>query len=367
MKSVHLVIPDLFLPKDIAAEVCADLRLPVLEKVLARGASTKPLVLSAIEGSERTGDVYTSLENHLCELFGVTCAEDAQIAPISASFDGLAEGCWLRADPVHLHLQRDQLLLAGVQPGGEEAAAFCESLNEHFAGQGMEFFAPHPQRWYVRLDALPRIRTTPLSAVLGCNVRRALPTGEDAAHWHRLFNEIQMLLFAHPLNEARVARSELTVNSVWLWGGGCNSNSGMTAGWERPPGRDKPVRGQETAPANVSSDDVLSEMFAAAAGVPFSEWTKRWNMEAGDGRQLLVWTGLRSALQRGDLADWRAALQDFETGYAQPLWQALRSGKIGQLELDILGERGIRRVRLTRGDTLAFWRCTRRLAEYSLT
>ncbi len=355
MKNVHLVIPDLFLPEGVATEVCADLRLAALEKILARGSSTstnpstKPLVLSGVEGSGRTGEG-GYLENHLCELFGVTCTEDAQIAPISASFDGLAEGCWLRADPVHLHLQRDQLLLAGVQPGGEEAAAFCESLNEHFAGQGMEFFAPHPQRWYVRLDALPRIRTTPLSAVLGCNVRRALPTGEDAAHWHRLFNEIQMLLFAHPLNEAREARSELTVNSVWLWGGGCNSNSGTTA-----------------APANVSSDDVLSEMFAVAAGVPFSAWTKRWNMEAGDGKQLLVWTGLRSALQRGDLADWRAALQDFETGYAQPLWQALRSGKIGQLELDILGEHGIRRVRLTRGDTLAFWRRTRRLAEYSLT
>ena len=51
MKNVHLIIPDLFLPEDIAAEVCADLHLPALEKLLARGASTKPLVLSAIEGS----------------------------------------------------------------------------------------------------------------------------------------------------------------------------------------------------------------------------------------------------------------------------------------------------------------------------
>jgi len=37
MKSIHLVITDLFLPKDIAAEVCADLRLPALEKMLVRG------------------------------------------------------------------------------------------------------------------------------------------------------------------------------------------------------------------------------------------------------------------------------------------------------------------------------------------
>ena len=132
---------------------------------------------------------------------------------ISAAFDGLAAGCWLRADSVNLSLQRDQLLLASVQAGSEEAAALCASLNAHFAGQDIEFFAPHPRRWYMRLDALPRIITTPLSEVVGGDVRRALPTGEDAARWHRLFNEIQMLLHAHPLNEAREARGELPINS----------------------------------------------------------------------------------------------------------------------------------------------------------
>jgi hypothetical protein len=346
MKSVHLVIPDLFLPEDIAAEVCADLRLPALEKILARGASTGS---DPSTGSERTGEG-GCLENHLCEFFGVICAEDAPIAAIGATFDGLGEGCWLRADPVHLRLQRDQLLLLpDMEISADEAGQMCASLNEHFAGQGMEFFAPHPQRWYVRLDAPPRIRTMPLSAVLGSNVRRALPTGEDAAHWHQLLNEIQMLLFAHPLNEAREAHGELAINSVWLWGAG------------------GPVGVLQKTCDSVSSDDVLSEMFAAAAGVPFSAWPKRWDTEAGNGMQLLVWTGLRSALQGGDLAAWRAALQDFEAGYALPLWQALRSGRLGQLKLDILGEHGIRRVRLTRGDTLAFWRRTRRLAEYSLT
>src|ERR1019366_5981200 len=99
MKSVHLVIPDLFLPEDIAAEVCAGLRLPALEKMLGRGASTARTDVSGL-----------SLENLLCELFEVQCHPDAPIAPISAAFDKLAAGCWLRADPVHLRLQRDQIL-----------------------------------------------------------------------------------------------------------------------------------------------------------------------------------------------------------------------------------------------------------------
>lgn len=349
MKSVHLVIPDLFLPKDFAAEACRGLSLPALEKLLGRGASTKPLVLSEVEGSARTDDSGFSLENILCELFGARCQPDVPIAPISAAYDGLADGCWLRADPVHLHLQRDQMLMAGVQVSSEEAAALCASLNQHFAGQGMAFFAPHPQRWYMRLDALPRIHTTPLSQVIGGDVRRVLPTGEDSSHWHQVFNEIQMLLFAHPLNDAREARGESPVNSVWFWGCGCSGNTTLEKNYD-----------------SVSSDVVLAEMFAKAAGVPFSPWPEQWRDEQCNGRQLLVWTGLRSALQSGDLAAWRTAMQNFENGYAQPLWQALRSGKIARLQIDILGGDSIRHVQLSRGDAWAFWRRAKRLAAYSL-
>jgi hypothetical protein len=367
MKSVHLVIPDLFLPKDIAAEVCVELRLPALEKLLVRGHNE---ILEPVP-----------LENLLCEMFGISYRNDAPIAPVSAAFDGLGAGCWLRADPVHLHLQRNQLLLAGVQVSCEEAAAFCASLNVHFAGQGMEFFAPHPQRWYVRMDTLPRIRTMPLSQVIGGDVRGTLPTGEEAKRWHQVLNEIQMLLHSHPLNEARDARGAVPINSVWLWGGGCDTLLAKPADCgssrEATPcaleGYDTLYRGGCGVNAtlsknydNVSSDEVLAEMFAAAAGVTFVPWSEQWCYAETSGRQLLVWTALRSALQSADLAAWRTALQDFENGYARMLWQALRSGKIARLQIDILGSDGIRRVMLTRGDTWAFWRRTRRLSEYSM-
>jgi len=334
MKSVRLVIPDLFLPKDISAEVCADLRLPALEKILSRGRSEilpqKPL------------------ENHLCELFDVPLQLDVPVAPISAAFDGLPEGCWLRADPVHLNMQRDQLLLSRVLPDNTEAVEFCMSLNAHFSDQGMTFFAPHPQRWYVRLATMPNIYTMSLSAVMGANVRDALPTGVDAVRWHQLFNEIQMLLFEHPFNQAREARGELPVNSIWLWGGGYSMSLACeNYDW-------------------VSSDEVLPEMLAMAAGVPFAAWSKQWDEAGRDGRQLLVWTGLSSALQDGDLASWRKALQEFEVGYAQPLWQALGAGKLAQLQLDIMSESDMKCLRLKRGDTWAFWRRVRHLEKYSL-
>lgn len=336
MKSVHLVIPDLFLPGDFAAEVLAGLALPCLQKMLGRGQGE---ILEPVQ-----------LETLLCKIFGIPVLNDAPIAAVSAAFDGLAAGCWLRADPVHLRLQRDQMLLLPVtEINAEEAGQMCASLNEHFAGQGMEFFAPHPQRWYVRLDALPAIRTLPVAQLIGRDVRRALPTGEDAPRWHQLINEMQMLLHAHPLNENRAERGILEINSLSLWGAGDSSSLRL-----------------EQVCDHASSDDLLVEMLARAAGIPFSAWSGQWQDANIDGRQLLVWTGLRSALQNGDLATWRNAIQDFESGYAQPLWQALRDGKIAQLRLDILSAEGVRRVILTRGDAWSFWRRTRCLAEYSL-
>ncbi len=334
MKFVHLVIPDLFLPKDFAAEIVDGLALPALKKILGRGHME---ILDPV-----------SLENLLCKKFGIPFETEAPIAAISAAYDGLAEGFWMRADPVHLDLQRDRLLLAGVQVDGAEAAAFCASLNQHFSGQGMEFLAPRPHRWYVHLNTLPRVRTTPLSKVIGGDVRGVLPTGDDSARWHQLFNEVQMLLFAHPLNAAREARGDLAVNSVWFWGSG-----------ELPGAVQKSY-------GSASSDEELVAMFAATACIPYETLPNNWNKVIGDGKQLLVWTGLTSALRRGDLAAWRDALQDFETGYAQPLWQALRSGKIDLLEIDIPGDGGIRRLSLERGDVWAFWRRAGSLAEYSL-
>ena len=351
MKSVHLVITDLFLPKDFASGVYEGLHLPALEKMLARGVST---------GSGRTGGGGVSLENYLCELFGVPCGAEVPIASISAAFDGLGEGCWLRADPVHLRLQRDQLiLLPDVEIRADEAVQLCASLNRHFAGQGMEFVAPHPQRWYMKLDRLSDIETVPLSQAAGRNVHGLLPKGAEAMRWHRIFNEIQMLLFNHPVNEAREGRGELPVNSVWLWGSGCSSAEPLQKVYE-----------------SVSSDDVLAEMLAAASDTPFEGWPGRWNgslslalsqRERGfsyDGEQLLAWRGLSQALQRGSLDAWRDALQGFETGYAQPLWQALRSGKIEQLRIDAPGKEGIRQILLSRADAWAFWRRAKPLNEY---
>ncbi len=330
MNYVHLVLPDLFLPGEIAAEMSADLQLPALELLLARAQVT---VSSPVP-----------LENYYFELLGEICDGMAPVAPVSAAFDGLTGGCWLRADPLHLKLHRDRMLASGVLITADEAARFCVSLNEYFAGQGLEFFAPHPQRWYLRVDVLPDIRTKPVSAILGGNVGGSLATGAEATRWNQLFNEIQMVLFAHPLNEAR---GELPVNSVWLWGGG------------------DAVPNFERNYDIVSSDDTLLEILASAAGISFKALPAIWKFDPRHARQLLAWNGLRTAMQSGDLAAWRSVLAAAEVACAQPLYRALRNGTIERLRLDVVSAEGVRKFILRRGDSWAFWRGTKRLAEYS--
>lgn len=324
MKKVHLVIADLFLPQEVAAST--GLALPYLEKLLSR--------------AKRVAGPAVSIEEILCGMFGVP-----SVAAASAAFDGLEPGRWLRADPVHVRLQREQVvLLPNVAISSGEARQFCASLNEHFADQGVEFFAPHPERWYVKMHELPEIVTVPLSQVAGRNIHGNLPSGAGGRRLQQIFNEIQMLLHAHPVNELREARQDVPINSVWLWG-----NEG------------RKVSAQSDF-CSAASDDVLVEMLAASVSVPFSAWQPVWNEDAG----LLVWAGLRSALRRGDLGAWRDALQDFEKGYARPLWQALRSGDITQLQLDIIGGDSLHRFSLTRSDAWAFWRQAGKLSDYSV-
>jgi len=333
MNTVHLLLPDLFLPEQVAAAVSADLALPNLRTLLARATHM------ALPKETQ------SLEQSLCAAFAVAVQNDVPIAPLSAAMDGLEAGIWLRADPVNLRLQRDQMPLSLSTVSALEASELCRALNDYFAGQGMTFFAPHPQRWYVRLARLPDMQTTPLNEVVGANVRGALPQGKDAAHWHQIFNELQMFLHAHSLNEAREGRGELTINSLWLWGAGAT------------------VAPSQSRYTQIAADDELAQMFARHAQLACVPLGAHW--QPVQGTQLLLFSGLRRALQTGDLQTWREALQQFETHYAQPLLAALRAGRLESLQVDVLAGEHAARFNLNRAATWRLWRRSVALAAYS--
>jgi hypothetical protein len=337
MKNIHLVVPDLFLPKHVATEASSGLALPALLTLLSRAQSSQ---LAA-----------ASLEDWLCDIF---CVKDRAIAPVTLQADGVGQGIsyWLRTDPVHLRLQRDQLILQSAGSlSSEEAQQLCITLNAHFSDAGLSFFAPHPQRWYLKLDAPPEVNTHYLAQVIGKDVQKYLPYGLEALHWHGVFNEIQMLLFENEVNLAREMRGELPINSVWFWGGG--QKTGKLA---------QPF-------VKIYGNSDLAEAFARVAGilyVPLQSPISQYHPVNESGDELIVFESLRHALQNEDVYAWREGLLHFENAYATPLLGALRSGRIDQLTLDIPGAGASRRWVLTRAASWKFWLRKKSLANFTL-
>lgn len=322
MKQIHIVLPDLFLPPSLAKEVCAGLVLPVLEKLLARG-KVQPLAVH-------------TLEDWLCQTYAVA---DSAIAPITLMADGLQpEGYyWLRADPVHLRLEREQTILqTNVPPAQEQAAQLCALLNRHFSGDGLTFFAPHPRRWYLRLEEAPQLRTHSVYQVEGRDARRYMPQGEQALKWHGLMNEMQMLLYGQSVQQ--VTAEQVPVNSLWLWGGG------------RAAGLAQPF-------TEVHGDSVLASAFAQVAAA----------QEKTDAHAVLyVWEALSVAVRRGDYYAWGEAVLHFEHELLAPLVRQLADGEVDRLCLTTLQEEGSRSYQLDRARLWRWWQRPRALANFAV-
>ena len=131
---------------------------------------------------------------------------------------------WLYATPVHLVLQRDTFSLAAPVPlslDADEVDALTATLNQHFASDGFVFFW-HKNTWFLSLPTNPHISTTAPKIAISRDISAYLPVGEGAIKWASFTNEIQMLLFEHPVNLAREAKKLPAINSIWCYGGGQN-------------------------------------------------------------------------------------------------------------------------------------------------
>lgn len=340
-----LLIPHLWWPHHTGDDVYRDLAVPELQTVLAR--------------ARRRSSAALGTDGWLCQAFDVARQRDWPVAPLTLKLDGgePGEAYWLRADPVHLRPQRDHLVLADSSMfpiSQDEADALANALNRHFAAEAMRFRAPHPARWYLRLAADPEIATSALGDVVGGDVNRFLPTGKNALRWHRILNEIQMLLHDHAVNQARELRGEPAINSVWLWGGGRNPAAPghpFSAAW---------------------SDDVLGLALAASANIPVAptvggseHWLAmlRETSRPGD-HHLLVLTQLTHAAHCGDVAAWRANLVELNGKWFAPALAALKQRRVARLVLVVPSGRGCEHYDLARHDLFKFWRPVRSLAAY---
>ena len=185
----------------------------------AQGASRHPALELLLARGRRTHDDPIALEGWLAREFGLG-EEPLPAGALTALAGGLEPGedAWLRADPVHLRLQRDSMMLvpaAGFDVSRAEADALAESVSRHFAAS----FSVHVVSaacWSLRAKGDVRLDARSPLELAGQDVNANLPAGADAARWHATLNEVQMLLHEHAVNEAR----EVPLNSLWFWGAG---------------------------------------------------------------------------------------------------------------------------------------------------
>jgi hypothetical protein len=128
----------------------------------------------------------------------------------------------LCADPVHLAAHRDTALLMQTidDLSPDDAGTLVRMLDRHFADDDVRFEALRASAWFARRRQPADLITTTPEAARGGRLVTNLPRGRDSATWKRWHNEIEMLLYEHPVNAARERRGSVAVNALWFWGGG---------------------------------------------------------------------------------------------------------------------------------------------------
>lgn len=264
-------------------------------------------------------------ESVLFSLFGHAAAEASPpVAPVTHIVDqGKASDLFcLRADPVHLQPDRDRVVMIGnrqLAVTAEEARQLATEFNRLFGEDGLRLEVPVPERWYLKLGHAPDIRTRPLNEVIGRDIHHHLPAGGDALHWHKILNEVQMLFYASPVNEARRRRGLPEINSIWLWGEGALPQLPAET-WQQ-----------------VWSNETLSAALARLSGselatLPAS--AEEWLEQAGAaGRHLVVIEAVADALQRQDPQRWRDMVEAVNDDWLLPLIAALRTNSLASIRL----------------------------------
>lgn len=392
---------------------------PALDLIVRHGA----------QGERHSGEDYQrslSHEHWVAAQFGIAAAHDdgdLPLAPYMLLADGGNPGNrrWACLQPVHVEVAHDHLVLIDPQTlalDDADAMALADEAKASIEAIGMTFVAPTPRRWFIGTGDAPsnvddgsgnnaaaddvedgersaagrranaRQPGDPLGTLVGSSPLRA--TGRNieiwlpyepapprrSRAWMKLQNEIQMAWHAHPINEAREERRQLTVNSVWFHAQGVRtdvlrpfgavfSNAAATRGLAMSAVR----RGASPSLAAAAPKgpvrtawvpDTLAEVFTTLSS------TARADTGAGaaaptevpplSGPVLIELDALASSFIAQDWGSWLAALADLDTRWFAPALEALRNGDIGELRITLCSDTGSVTLAVRRFDLKKFWR-----------
>jgi hypothetical protein len=215
---MQLLIPYAFLADDPGcARAAAALRLPQLEQLLRRLQLTRTERLSP--------QTLTPPHEHaLAQALGLP-VHDGRIpwAAWDLARRGRDPGTagWAWVTPAHWQIGTDRIQMtdpATLQLSEDESRALMQAMVPWFAQDGIELhYDETPGRWLARGAPLADLASASLDRVIETDLGPWMPA---TAALRRLQNEMQMLLYTHPVNDARSVRGLPAVNSFWISGSG---------------------------------------------------------------------------------------------------------------------------------------------------
>lgn len=264
---MHVLIPFAFCNAEGCTAALPKLALPHLDQVLARLTPEPP----------DAGDEFSLSPPHeraLARSQGLAVTDG--LIPWAAQH-AQAEGAWGFITPCHWQIGSHQIAM-GEWPltdfTEDESRALLAAMQPYFEEDGITLQFDTPQRWLACGPMLDGLATASLDRAAGRNLENWMPRAANAATLRRLQNEMQMLLYTHPVNDARSARRAPVVNSFWLSGTG------------RLPTNPGPISAPMVV-ADALRQPALTENWAA--------WVQAWQqLDASHGAALLA------SLKRGE-------------------------------------------------------------------
>ena len=325
-----LIVPGLIWTRQALADLTCDLPLPAFATLLGRGR----LRQRPPEGTAAILAEFTGLAAPLPAAALRWFALREQPGP-----DDYCD--WLCLDPVRLNFQQRTVIVDDPQHlrlSSEEAAALAVALAPTLAALG-QLEVISPGSWNLRLAAAaPAFLALPEAAGRSA---APLPAGSAHAPWRHALNEAQMILHAHPVNQARAAAGQPVVNSLWPWGGG------------RLP---KPANSTASSPHDALwSNDPVAQGIARLLQIEGAALPTRFDRAAAR-KPLAVHDALEHPARTGDAMVWREQLARLEADWLAPALDALRAGRLDALRLLAPGDLAAFELNVSRRDLWKFWR-----------
>lgn len=217
MKNLELILPFSIPPSGLENDLIKAMQTPALARLIA----------SANHSTVKNIDPFAKALVHeylLADELEGAHDSDPSVTLNRMQEKGLrpTEGRWFTLQPVHIHIARDHLVLTDqrrLDISEQESRVLYGIAKTAAEEAGMTLLYGDALTWFLRADSWTGLTTASADAACGHNVDIWMPDGEHARAWRKLQNEIQMLWFAHTLNDEREALGKKVINSVWLSGG----------------------------------------------------------------------------------------------------------------------------------------------------